>query len=127
MSSRFFVRRTRSARPANHLCKQRAHYERLSQAQNMSMAPKLLLLTAARFTSVQEILAEVNRRNLFVQLADGLAMSMGTVSKALEQLEDELIVGRNAEIRLLQADILLEQLQQNYEPPDTPRCNARNC
>ena len=59
----------------------------------------------------------MNRRNLFVQLADGLAMSMGTVSKALKQLEDELIVGRNAEIRLLQADKLLEQLQQNYEPP----------
>ena len=83
---------------------------------NTSMVPRLLL-TVARFTSVHEILAEVNRRNLFVQRADALAMSMGTVSKALKQLEDDLIVGRNAEIRLLQADKLLEQLQQNYEPP----------
>ncbi len=83
---------------------------------NTSMVPRLLL-TAARFTTVQEILAEVNRRNLFVQKADAIAMSMGTVSKALKQLEDDLIVGRNTEIRLLQADKLLEQLQQNYEPP----------
>ena len=83
---------------------------------NTSMVARLLL-TAARFTSVQEILVEVNRRNLFVQKADAIAMSMGTVSKALKQLEDELIVGRDTEIRLLQADKLLEQLQQNYEPP----------
>jgi hypothetical protein len=82
---------------------------------NTSMVARLLL-TAARFTSVQEILAEVNRRNLFVQRADACD-EHGTVSKALKQLEDELIVGRNAEIRLLQADKLLEQLQQNYEPP----------
>jgi hypothetical protein len=83
---------------------------------NTSMVPRLLL-TVSRFTSVQEILAEVNRRNLFVQKADAPAMSMGTVSKALKQLEDDLIVGRNLEIRLLQADKLLEQLQQNYQPP----------
>jgi hypothetical protein len=43
-----------------------------------SMVPRLLL-TAARFRSVQEILTEGTRRNLVVQRADALAMSMWTV------------------------------------------------
>ena len=40
------------------------------------------------------------------------------MSKALKVLEDDLIVGRNNTIRLLQPDKLLEQLSSNYQPPN---------
>lgn len=94
---------------------------------NTSMVARLLL-TAARFPNLQEILAEVSRRNLLAQTTGATPMSLGTVSKALKQLEDELIVGREPDIQLLQADKLLDQLQQNYEPPKAQAVRLKvNC
>ncbi|WP_425613850.1 hypothetical protein NA78x_003694 [Anatilimnocola sp. NA78] len=83
---------------------------------NTSMVARALL-SASPFSSVQEILTEVNFRNVLAKTTGKTPMSLGTVSKALKELEDELIVDRSQGIRLLQADKLLDQLEQNYEPP----------
>ncbi len=52
----------------------------------------------------------------------GGRIAMSTVSKALQRLEDDLIIGREKrQIRLLQADKLLEKLVTNYAPPTISR------
>jgi hypothetical protein len=76
-----------------------------------------VLLTSSQFSSVGEILTGVNRRDVLALTTGKTPVTMGTVSKALKQLEEELIVERGQHVRLLQADKLLDQLQQNYEPP----------
>lgn len=49
-------------------------------------------------------------------------IAMSTVSKALQRLEDDLIIGREKrQIRLLQDDKLLEKLVANYVPPTISR------
>jgi len=46
-------------------------------------------------------------------------VAFSTVSKALKRLEEDLVVSRQSgKIRLLQADVLLDKLAANYEPPD---------
>ncbi len=69
------------------------------------------------YDSVQSLLSEVNRRNLLVEMQKKQAMVLSTVSKALKSLEDDLIITRNSTIRLMQADVLLEKLAENYEKP----------
>lgn len=69
------------------------------------------------YDTVQEIRAEINRRNILVKSWDKKPMSLSTVSKALNTLEQDLIVERKDKIRLLQPDKLLEKLSGNYEPP----------
>ncbi len=82
---------------------------------NTSMVARVLL-TAKSFGSVQEVLAEINRRNTLAIATGETPMRMGTVSKALKQLEGELIIDKNEGINLLQPEKLLDKLQQNYEP-----------
>jgi hypothetical protein len=48
---------------------------------------------------------------------DKKPMSLSTVSKALKTLQDDLIVAREENIRLLQPGKLLEKLRENYDPP----------
>lgn len=69
------------------------------------------------YKTVQDILEEVNRRNLLVKSWNKKPMSFSTVSKALKSLEDDLIIAREDIIRLLQPDKLLEKLSENYTPP----------
>jgi hypothetical protein len=83
---------------------------------NTSMVARALL-TSPQFGSVGEILAEVNRRDVLAKATERTPVTLGTVSKALKQLDADLIVERGQNVRLLQADKLLDQLQQNYEPP----------
>jgi hypothetical protein len=83
---------------------------------NTSMVARVLL-TARQFPDVQRILAEVNSRNILASATNETPMTMGTVSKALKQLEDDLIIDRDKGVRVIQPDTLLENLQSNYEPP----------
>lgn len=85
---------------------------------NTSMVARVFLASAP-FASVGEILAEVIRRDVLAEATGKTPVTMGTVSKALKQLEDDLIIERGENVRLLQADKLLDQLQQNYEAPRT--------
>ena len=84
---------------------------------NTSMVARLLLSTPY-FKGVSDLCAEVNERNLLVSKWGRTPMRLGTVSKALKALSEDLIVDRVQGVRLLQADKLLDQLQENYKPPD---------
>lgn len=83
---------------------------------NSSMVARVFLAHPF-YDTVQEIRAEINRRNILVKSWDKKPMSLSTVSKALNTLEQDLIVERKDKIRLLQPDKLLEKLSGNYEPP----------
>jgi hypothetical protein len=83
---------------------------------NSSMVGRVFLVRSD-YDTVQEICAEINRRNMLVNRWDMRAMSLSTVSKALKTLEEDLVVERKGIIRLLQPDKLLEKLSDNYVPP----------
>jgi hypothetical protein len=83
---------------------------------NSSMVGRTFLLRSS-YETVQDVCAEINRRNLLVKRWDKKAMSLSTVSKALKTLEEDLIIARGDTIRLLQTDKLLEKLSENYTPP----------
>jgi len=84
---------------------------------NSSMVGRVFLLRTG-YETVQEICADINRRNTLVNRWDRKPMSLSTVSKALKTLEEDLIIARKDTIRLLQPDRLLEKLSDNYVPPN---------
>jgi len=84
---------------------------------NSSMVGQVFLVRSG-YETVQEICAEINRRNMLVNRWDKRPMSLSTVSKSLKSLEEDLIVERKGIIRLLQPDKLLEKLSENYVPPN---------
>jgi hypothetical protein len=84
---------------------------------NSSMVARAFLLRS-RYETVQDVWAEINRRNLLVKRWDKKAMSLSTVSKALKTLQEDLIISREDAIRLLQPDKLLQKLSENFSPPN---------
>jgi hypothetical protein len=84
---------------------------------NSSMVGRVFLLRSG-YKTVQEICAEINRRNILVNRWDKRPMSLSTVSKSLKTLQEDLVVERKDTIRLLQPDKLLEKLSENYVPPN---------
>ncbi len=70
-----------------------------------SLVPRVFLLKP-RFDLVSDVMAEIQKR--------GQEISLGTVSKVLKGLDDDLVIRRDPGIELLQADRLLEQLVENY-------------
>lgn len=84
---------------------------------NSSMVGRAFFLRSC-FGSVQEVLTEVNRSNLLVARWKKDPMSLSTVSKSLKALEADLIIERRDNICLLQPDLLLEKLGENYTPPN---------
>ena len=77
-----------------------------------------LFLLRPNYKSVSEVRDEILRRK-----AD---ISPSTVSKVLKALQEDLMISRNDEIRLLRPEQLLEQLQNNYRRPRTkPRLQGR--
>jgi len=83
---------------------------------NSSMVGRVFLLKY-RYDGVQEICAEVNRRNILINKWNKKPMSLATVSKSLKTLEQDLIIQRNKTIQLIQPDKLLEKLSRNYNSP----------
>ncbi len=83
---------------------------------NSSMVGRVFLLRS-NYETVQDVCAEINRRNMLVKRWTKNAMSLSTVSKALKTLEEDLIISREDTIRLLQPEKLLEKLSENYAPP----------
>lgn len=81
------------------------------------MVGRVFLLRSS-YETVQDVCAEINRRNLLVKRWDKKAMSLSTVSKALKTLQEDLIISREDTIRLLQPDKLLQKLSENYAPPN---------
>lgn len=83
---------------------------------NSSMVGRVFL-AKSRYSSVQEVCAEINRRNLLVIAGIKKPINLSTVSKSLKTLEDDLIIGRKRGINLLQAEKLLTKLTEAYFPP----------
>jgi len=83
---------------------------------NSSMVGRIFL-ALPRYSTVQEICSEINRRNMLVNRWNRRPMSLSTVSKSLKTLEEDLIVERKDTIRLVQPDKLLEKLSENYVSP----------
>ena len=76
-----------------------------------SLVARVFLLRA-EYGAVSEIRDEV--------LARGGKITLPTVSKALKQLEEDVIISKKKDgIRLLQADKLLDRLRTNYQAPKT--------
>jgi len=91
---------------------------------NSSMVGRVFFVQAG-YETVQEICAEINRRNTLVNRWGKNPMSLSTVSKALKTLEEDLIIERKDTIRLLQPDKLLEKLSDNYVPPNGERVRLK--
>lgn len=87
---------------------------------NTSMVARALL-AKPNYAEVRDLREEVNARNVLVARWGKTAMSLGTVSKALKRLEDDLIVDRGEGVRLLQAEKLLEKLNLSYDLPQVTR------
>ena len=85
---------------------------------NTSMVARLLLAVPF-FERVQDVRDAVAARDILAMFWAKTPIRLGTVSKALKGLEDDLIVGREQGIRLLQPEKLIDKLQQNYETPRT--------
>ncbi|MBN1315793.1 MAG: hypothetical protein JXA42_10005 [Anaerolineales bacterium] len=85
---------------------------------NSSMVSRVFLARPS-YDAVQDILVEINQRNLLVNRWRQGPMSLSTVSKALKTLTEDLIVERNDTINLLQPDKVLQKLSTNYTPPKT--------
>ena len=83
---------------------------------NSSMVGRAFL-TCSEYETVQDVCAEINKRNPLVASRVKKAMSLSTVSKALKTLAEELIILREDNIRLLQPDELLKKLVDNCAPP----------
>ncbi len=82
-----------------------------------SLVARVFLLKP-EYDSVVQILNEITRR--------GGNITLPTVSKALRQLEEDVIIWRDKnEIKVVQPDKLLDRLKENYEPPrisESMRC-----
>src|SRR6185295_8823256 len=77
-----------------------------------------VFLLRPNYQSVNEVREEILKREGKV--------SLSTVSKVLKALQEDLIISRNDEIRVLQPERLLEQLQNAYRRPRTkPRLQGK--
>ena len=81
----------------------RAIYDRSS-----SLVGRVFLVSRV-FPRVKDIQAEISRL--------GGKISLGTVSKVLKGLEEDLMVSRNGTIQLIQPESLLDKLAANYRVP----------
>ncbi|CAN5660156.1 hypothetical protein BH10CYA1_BH10CYA1_56300 [soil metagenome] len=81
-----------------------------------SLVARVFLLRP-QYNSLSEILDEITAR--------GGSITLPTISKALKQLEEDLVIEKSSKrIRILQADKLLDRLKSNYAPPK-PRGSVR--
>lgn len=82
-----------------------------------SLVGRLLVLRRA-LSKVSAVRDEIEEREATITL--------GTVSKVLKVLEQELIVSREDGIRVIQPDLLIDRLAENYKPPaDLERIRGR--
>lgn len=72
-----------------------------------------IVLTCGVFPTVKSVREEILKR--------GGTVSWGTVSKVLSTLQDDLLITKNAGVRLLQPASLLDQLAGTYQRPGATR------
>lgn len=69
-----------------------------------------VLIVEPRFSRITDLKEEIEAR--------GAAITLGTVSKVLSGLDQDLIVSREDGVTLLQPDLLLDRLAMNYDLPN---------
>lgn len=77
-----------------------------------SLVPRVLLVQP-QFDQVTAVRQEIERR--------GGEVSLSTVSKVLSRLEEELLVSREAGVKLIQPGQLLDRFVDDYRPPEVRR------
>jgi hypothetical protein len=83
---------------------------------NSSMVPRVFL-AQSQFERVTDVLTAINTRNGLGETLGRPLMAMGTVSKALKAMEEDLIISREqVPLKLIQPDKLLKKLVENYQP-----------
>ena len=83
---------------------------------NSSMVPRVFL-AQTQFERVTDVLTAINTRNGLGEALGRPLMAMGTVSKAIKVMEEDLIISREqGRLKLIQPDKLLEKLLINYQP-----------
>jgi hypothetical protein len=76
-----------------------------------SLVARVFLLRP-EYRQVSQVLEEI--------IARGGNITLPTVSKALKQLEEDVVIEKSKQqVRLLQAEKLLDRLRENFEPPKT--------
>ncbi len=89
-------------------------------SKNSSMVARLFLVQPF-FEKIGDVLDEVNARNPLAEW-NRRPLTFSTVSKVLKILEDDLVISRKGNsTKLLQADKLLRNLREYYEPPRVKR------
>jgi len=77
-----------------------------------------LLFSFPNPPSVMRIVEEISRRDILSPAMGLPSLTLGTVSKVLSRLEEDLIIERSPNgIMLIQPDALLEKLSSNYSGP----------
>jgi hypothetical protein len=85
---------------------------------NSSSIVGRVLFSSPKFSSVNQVVEAIARRDIFAPTMGLPSLTLGTVSKVLSALEQDLIIQRDANgIALLQPDTLLEKLSRNYATP----------
>jgi hypothetical protein len=72
-----------------------------------------VFLSRPKYESVNEVREEILKRKGDI--------SLSTISKVLKALQEDLLIGRNDYIRLLQPERLLDLLRDNYRRPNAER------
>jgi hypothetical protein len=77
-----------------------------------------VFLSQPSFPSVGSIKNQINDLDVFCSKWSKSSIQLSTVSKVLAVMEEDLLVSRqNGRIKLIQPDMLLNKLVQNYDPP----------
>ena len=85
---------------------------------NSSLVSRLFLVRPV-FTSVNEVLEGIKDLDFMSKALNRPSINLSTVSKALAEMENDLIISRNnGQIRLLQPEVLLDKLSENYRAPE---------
>lgn len=101
---------------------QKNRYPRSTRLQNAYRAKSSLvgraLLMRPEFDTVGALVEFINTRGPSADGRRDASISFSQVSKALKQMEQDVIVSRKGgRVRLLQADSLLDALVRDYQPP----------
>jgi hypothetical protein len=70
----------------------------------------------SQFESLSGLMEEISARDIWTTLQKTAMLSLGTVSKVVSGLREDLVVSEKPDIRVIQPEKLLEKMNDNYEP-----------
>ena len=69
----------------------------------------------SEFASLSELMEEIRSKDTWTQQQGTSMLSLGTVSKVVSGLRDDLVVSGKPDLRVIQPEKLLEKMNDNYE------------